>query len=247
MADKERAIAFYQRNLGLGEDLGTNRNWITQWYGMTGPWCMMTVSRSFLEAGFTPDGEHVEVPGITQTTRKGWAYCPYFQRNGGDAGWSVGSRNGQRGDVILFTWNSNPSVPDHVGLIEANNGDGTYTTLEGNYRDHLARVRRSASVVSAIIRPPWDTVVNQPPPVPDTTTAPPFPGRILRYPPLMVGQDVEMWQRRMSERGWRLTLDAMYGKQSSAVCRSFQAEKGLAVDGQVGPITWRYTWDAPVS
>src|SRR5918998_1506058 len=80
-------LDFFVRNDGLGEDPdGSNHNWITEWYGVTGPWCAMTVSRALLEGGFSRDGEHVEVPGVEQTTHKGWAYVPYIRKNFDDAG-----------------------------------------------------------------------------------------------------------------------------------------------------------------
>ncbi|MBB5493270.1 peptidoglycan hydrolase-like protein with peptidoglycan-binding domain [Nocardiopsis metallicus] len=39
----------------------------------------------------------------------------------------------------------------------------------------------------------------------------------------------------MLERGWNITVDGIYGDHSQQVCEQFQAEKGLAVDGIVGP------------
>ncbi len=59
--------------------------------------------------------------------------------------------------------------------------------------------------------------------------------------------DVQQWQRRMSNRGWDITVDGFYGPQSQHVAREFQAQKGLAVDGIVGPVTWSHTWEAPVT
>jgi peptidoglycan hydrolase-like protein with peptidoglycan-binding domain len=39
----------------------------------------------------------------------------------------------------------------------------------------------------------------------------------------------------------------MYGPQSRSVCLAFQSEKGLAVDGLVGPRTWEASWKAPIT
>ncbi|MBO0815240.1 MAG: peptidoglycan-binding protein [Actinobacteria bacterium] len=55
----------------------------------------------------------------------------------------------------------------------------------------------------------------------------------------MFGEDVRTWQQRMRTRGWTITVDGAYGPQSEAVCRNFQRQFGLQVDGIVGPITWR--------
>lgn len=58
---------------------------------------------------------------------------------------------------------------------------------------------------------------------------------------------VRLWQTQMSNRGWRIGIDGRYGPQSTDICRSFQAEKGLAADGLCGPQTWSHTWTAPVT
>ena len=58
---------------------------------------------------------------------------------------------------------------------------------------------------------------------------------------------IKQWQERMIERGWDLGkfgADGYYGPTSADVCKSFQEEKGLAVDGIVGPLTWSRTWEA---
>ncbi|GAA2825496.1 N-acetylmuramoyl-L-alanine amidase [Nonomuraea rubra] len=76
-------------------------------------------------------------------------------------------------------------------------------------------------------------------------SAPPFPGRLLTYPPVTRGQDVRTWQGRMRERGFELAVDGAYGPESRGVCVRFQREQGVADDGIVGPVTWRLAWEAP--
>ncbi|GAA4625334.1 hypothetical protein GCM10023196_029070 [Actinoallomurus vinaceus] len=59
---------------------------------------------------------------------------------------------------------------------------------------------------------------------------------------------VRQWQQRMKDRGWNITVDSDYGDQSESICRAFQKEKGLRpVDGIVGPVTWKATWEAPIT
>jgi peptidoglycan hydrolase-like protein with peptidoglycan-binding domain len=77
--------------------------------------------------------------------------------------------------------------------------------------------------------------------------APPWPGRIITQPPVMRGNDVLAWQRQMRRRGWRLEADRVYGPASEAVCRQFQAQKKLGIDGVVGPRTWAAAWTAPIT
>lgn len=83
----------------------------------------------------------------------------------------------------------------------------------------------------------------------------PFPGRILVYTPSapqMHGNDVQEWQQRMRQRGWAIGVDGWYGPQSTAFCVAFQKDSTahgwpLAADGKVGPLTWKATFERPVS
>jgi hypothetical protein len=59
--------------------------------------------------------------------------------------------------------------------------------------------------------------------------------------------NVATWQGQMAARGWTIGVDGQYGPQSESVARQFQAEKGLAADGLVGPQTWGASWTAPVT
>jgi cell wall-associated NlpC family hydrolase len=76
---------------------------------------------------------------------------------------------------------------------------------------------------------------------------PKWPGRYLTQPPQMRGKDVAVWKRQMRKRGWALRENAIYGPGSEQVCREFQREKGLLVDGVVGPDSWKAAWLAPIS
>ena len=72
---------------------------------------------------------------------------------------------------------------------------------------------------------------------------PAFPGRILRQPPVMRGDDVRVWQRRVNARGWRnVAVDGAYGPISEGAARQVQQIGRVSVDGRVGPVTWPVTW-----
>lgn len=62
-------------------------------------------------------------------------------------------------------------------------------------------------------------------------------------------QNVRQWQNKMLARGWSGigAADGMFGPNSEKVCRQFQSEKQLAVDGKVGPNTWAASWTAPIT
>ena len=78
------------------------------------------------------------------------------------------------------------------------------------------------------------------------TTAPPFPGRIMiSTRPMMQGADIRTWQQQMRNRTWTIAVDGWYGPESERVCRQFQTNQRLSVDGRVGPITWAASWERP--
>lgn len=82
------------------------------------------------------------------------------------------------------------------------------------------------------------------PPVP---AAPAWPGEYFKLKtPMMHSIAITHWQQQMADRGWQIDVDGWYGPQSERVCRVFQAEKKLAADGIVGPLTWSAAWTAPV-
>ncbi|GIH67217.1 MULTISPECIES: peptidoglycan recognition protein family protein [Microbispora] len=84
------------------------------------------------------------------------------------------------------------------------------------------------------------TTQPQPDPEPEPEPQPTqkWPGRLLRYPPVMRGDDVRTWQARMKELGYDIVVDGAYGPDSQDVCRRFQKDRHLDVDGVVGPDTW---------
>jgi hypothetical protein len=80
---------------------------------------------------------------------------------------------------------------------------------------------------------------------PSTGTAPAFPGTYLQN--YTSGGGTAQWQQQMANRGWSIDVDDEYGPASEQVCIQFQSEKGLDVDGIVGPITWAAAWTAPIT
>jgi peptidoglycan hydrolase-like protein with peptidoglycan-binding domain len=77
-----------------------------------------------------------------------------------------------------------------------------------------------------------------------TPPAPPFE-RLLKVG--STGHAVEKWQRRMARRGWHIAVSGTYDASSEAICKAFQAEKGLAVTGRVNRQTWKATWATPIT
>lgn len=54
-------------------------------------------------------------------------------------------------------------------------------------------------------------------------------------------------QRRLHERGWKITIDGYYGPATERIVKAFQKEKKLSVDGKLGPKTWRALWSFPIT
>ena len=49
---------------------------------------------------------------------------------------------------------------------------------------------------------------------------------------------VKTLQYLLCARGHRVTVDGIFGQRTDAAVRAFQRERGLTVDGIVGPYTW---------
>jgi surface antigen len=76
-----------------------------------------------------------------------------------------------------------------------------------------------------------------PPPVSDVV--PVYTRLIKLTSPYMRGDDVKWVQRQLTEWGYKpLVIDSVYGPNTATAVKSFQAHKGLVIDGKVGPITW---------
>lgn len=58
---------------------------------------------------------------------------------------------------------------------------------------------------------------------------------------------IRTWQQRMQDRGWTITPDGYYGPATEKIVRDFQAEKGLHVDGIIGPDTWAAAWNSNIT
>ncbi|EIV92394.1 peptidoglycan-binding protein [Frankia sp. QA3] len=155
------------------------------------------------------------------------------------------------------------SGPDHIGWVSRVDvaDPDAFTAIEGNTAvgndsnggQVLERSRRNdRGYCLGFVRIPYTQAV------PSGGPAPAWPGRSLALAsPLMSGPDVTLWQARLHERGWRhatlggtprpFTADGVHGEVSDAVCRAFQLDRQLTVDGVVGPATWRATWASPVT
>lgn len=162
----------------------------------------------------------------------------------------------QPGDLVLYCWDGTGHA-SHIGIHERI-VDGLYQAIEGNTSPTnvgsqsngggVFRRVRSRSVILGWVDMTGllDTAVPVPvsPPV-ATDTPPAYPGVPTRRG--SVGPRVRTIQRRLRARGWRMTVDGIYGPRTEAIIRAFQAEKHLTADGIVGPGTWAALWTTPIT
>ena len=61
---------------------------------------------------------------------KGCAYVPTTEHWLSVTGLWVGRTDPQPGDIAIFNWDG--GQPDHIGIVQQNEGNGVFTTIEGN-------------------------------------------------------------------------------------------------------------------
>lgn len=131
------------------------------------------------------------------------------------------------GDSIAYTWTNNPYDGDHVGIVEAVEGWGCYTTIEGNCTNEVKRRYRTVWDDGIIggIRPNWE-------------------GDIELYVFEDVyegaqGDTVAMCQAALNVRNDAgLYVDGWCGPVTADAIEAYQRAAGLYVDGWCGPKTW---------
>lgn len=222
----------------LGYTEGSNNdNKYGVWYGMNhAPWCAIFISYCWYQAGLP----------LHITTPKGFAYCGFgidwFKKKGW---WHTTPKVG---DLIFFNWHNGGDPFDHVGIVELVNGNGTVTTIEGNWNNKVTRVTRKLNgEVIGFGRPPYDNNSTLP-------IVPPYPAWpgiyfTLTSPPV-TSNHVLKWQQQMIHRGWDLAPDGAtgtFGQSTYDVLKKFQKEKELTVDGVLGPDSWNAAWLKPIT
>lgn len=109
-----------------------------------------------------------------------------------------------------------------------------------NLKAQIATIFSKANVVGGIFVP---SPVLQKPQTP-VSSAPAYPMLLRRG---SKGNFVRQFQQRLRDRGWKIDVDGIFGPKTEEIVRAFQKEKGLTVDGLVGPNTWRAFWQSPIT
>lgn len=169
----------------------------------------------------------------------------------------------QPGDLIFFDWASNGATPayDHVEMYLG--GDRCIGHGGPGYGPRIRSLSAAVKACRAVMaRTYLSSEVQARPivlPTVSTMAAPAFPLPPGWYfgpasgPRESVsgyygrGEGLMAWQQRMRDRGWSIAVDGRYGPQTRQIAMAFQREKGLLVDGLIGPATWAAAWTAEVT
>ncbi|SCG74871.1 CHAP domain-containing protein [Micromonospora inositola] len=243
-ADKIIAIADGERGYHEGPN---NLTKYGKWYASgfeNVRWCDMFVSWCADQAGLS------KIVGRFAFTP---SHANWFK---GKNQW--GSRP-RRGAIAFFQLPGGPDRINHVGIVIRTLPDGGIVTIEGNVSDRVDRVVRRSHIVGYGY-PAYPGVGRTP------SEVPPFPlpkgwyyGPATAGPHAVTGQQgpkayrdgLRAWQQRMHVRGWHIGTDGLYNDRTAKVCKQFQEQKGLLVDGKadgkIGQVTWSAAWTTPVT
>lgn len=216
MGSREGMLNQMRALLGVGEyPPGSNRNKVTSWYGMVGPWCDMAITYAAAHS------DNLAAVGGR------YAYTVWHaQRFQAMGRWHYGIGGIRSGDIVFFDWGGSRTVGriDHVGIVEAVHSDGTITTIEGNTSDLCMRRKRTSQYVVGYGRPTYGS---------GGSSMPPTDGMLRRG---STGQVVRTLQANLNKvMGSGLVVDGQFGSKTDAAVRSFQRRYGLVVDGVYGP------------
>ena len=126
-----------QSHIGLGETLGPNHNYITDWYAdqygyvyRAAPWCAMYIVYCARHVGIEPD----IIPSS--------AYTPSILKWYRDRGLVTGSEDIRVGDLVLYDYIGGDRV-EHIGyVIAVDRENGYFTSVEGNWNNHVTKLTR---------------------------------------------------------------------------------------------------------
>lgn len=146
------------------------------------------------------------------------------------------------GNIIII--NKNASTRSVTVTVKGASVAATWRTEPARPYDPPAKTAATTSLVM----PGYQVAVltctvgaPTPAPAPAPSSAPAWPGRYLKLG--MSGPDVATYKSRLRDKYlYSLGGDDHFGPVTEAAVKNFQQNKGLKVDGTVGPLTWGAAW-----
>jgi hypothetical protein len=118
-------------------------------------------------------------------------------------------------------------------------GEVAYWVLEGLRGPREDFVKGATRKARAGLSQRTGTPGPAPFPLPPAPPRPPVPATRATLRSGARGPAVRDLQTRLNRAGLRLAVDGIFGRLTAGAVRAFQGSRGLAVDGIVGPATWR--------
>jgi hypothetical protein len=227
-------LKYARSQIGYTEQ-GNNDTKFGRQFGMNPDlWCMMFVWCCF---------ENSDNRGLVVKTASTRALFTAAQR--GDLGMKFlpKSTTPTPGDLVEYDLGGPFKPVNHIGIVEQVFPGGRFTAIEGNASNRVARKdssspERKGKVVNFV------RTRLAGPSVP-ITLSPAFPGQIIKRGDR--GSNVKRIQARLNQIGHGhhaaldgrpLMVNGIFDEDTEKVVKFFQRKRGIADDGQVGPITW---------
>jgi len=145
---------------GIKENLGTNANIITRWFGLDASWCAMFVSYT----AFLCDIDETIIPK-TASVAEFYSFAKANDR-------LIAIRDIEPGDILLYEFDRNHTTWDHCGIALSRPTGGYVIAREGNTSkgnngsqangDGVYKRTRHTSLIRAVFRPAWEEINNMP-------------------------------------------------------------------------------------
>jgi hypothetical protein len=198
------------------------------WYGLNpAPWCAMAVSR------------WANLAGIPESVIPKYHSCgvgiEWFKTRGlfhPSAGYTP-----QAGDIVFFQAGDNR----HTGVVTGFDGAKVHT-VEGNTSGGSTMIPNGGGVAAKSYNPSYKLILGYG--TPDYGAVPGAGPDLPPARPLLrrgaAGDDVRTLQSRLHVLKFPCgPVDGDFGFRTQEAVKAFQAARGLFVDGEVGPLTWK--------
>jgi lysozyme len=155
----------------------------------------------------------------------------------------------QFSSLVCFCYNTGPGQDGFGGstlLKLLNDGDYEGSAKQflrwnkGGGKSMLGLTRRRLAEQALFLDQPWEFALSYDGPLDITGSVASHSvgARTLSLTnPLMQGEDVRRLQEALKNAGFDIKPDGLFGNDTEKAVRHFQQQKGLTVDGQVGPKT----------